>query len=519
MGGQGAKPDKLFGSIEGQLLNQHRKKSRLSPDIITRSDKGNPAGRYSLLTGGTGLVGRYLIRDLFLKGRNLVVIVRSNSRLTAQQRIENILQRWELELDITLPRPVVFEGDITKPNLGLTDQHIEWLTDHCDTVIHNAAVLKFNGACLDEDPWRTNLTGTKNVLALANAAEITNLHYVSTAYVCGNRNERVREDELECGQKFRNDYEQSKYRAEQLVHEAEGFATKTIYRPGVIVGDSKSGYTSTYHGLYLYLRLIATLVPHQPRNELGKLETPIQLPMNGDEPRNLVPVDWVSSVIAQIVCDPSAHNRTFHLTPDKCVTAAELLEHCYAYFNSTGVVFAGENSEAIGGSESQFADEFFRSTQIYEDYNTTDPEFDKSNVLEFAGNLPCPILDREMVFRFIEYGQADKWGKRREKAPQVTRWFEAELEGVVDGLDQMSRKDNDRLAINVFGPGGGQWHLQRGIDGSFQVHDGLPIEPVQTLKLDQGQVEWVLDGQLATANATSSDVWASLFKQFLPVSG
>ena len=68
------------------------------------------------------------------------------------------------------------------------------------------------------------------------------------------------------------------------------------------------------------------LVPQQPRNEDGVIETPIRLPMNGDEPRNLVPVDWVTKVISNIFCSPDAHGRTFHLTPDKCTSAREMTE-------------------------------------------------------------------------------------------------------------------------------------------------------------------------------------------------
>jgi len=200
-----------------------------------------------------------------------------------------------------------------------------------------------------QEPWRTNLGGTENVLEFAAATSIAHLHYVSTAYVCGVRDTVVMESELDVDQTFRNDYESSKFDAEKLVAAAEHFETKTIYRPAVIVGDSQTGFTSTYHGMFLYLRLLSTLIPLQQKDENGIYQTPIKLPMNGDEPRNLVPVDWVSSVICHLVKTKSAHGRTFHLVPDECSTTRMFVDACCEYFNSGGVEYMGEG-ERVGES-------------------------------------------------------------------------------------------------------------------------------------------------------------------------
>ena len=328
------------------------------------NDIGSSARQYVLLTGATGLVGRYLMRDLFLRGCHLAVIVRPTKRMNVQQRIESILQGWENELGRRLPRPIILEGDVCEENLGLGTEEINWIRDHCARVIHSAAALQFNAANVDEEPWRTNLGGTRNVLHLCRMARIAHFHYVSTAYVCGQRNSLVFEHELETGQEFRNDYEQSKFESEKLVRAARHFVTKTIYRPAVIVGDSRSGFTSTYHGLFLYLRLLAILVPQQPRNRDGVIQTPIRLPMNGDEPRNLVPVDWVARVVSNIFCDSAAHGRTYHLTPDRCTSAREIIDYCYEYFNSCGVEFCGRGAARKGAREAreERRDERDRST-------------------------------------------------------------------------------------------------------------------------------------------------------------
>ena len=85
------------------------------------------------------------------------------------------------------------------------------------------------------------------------------MHYISTAYVCGHREDLVKEDEFDVGQEFRNDYENSKFQAEKLVRDFPEFDSLTVFRPVVITGDSITGYTSTYHGTYLYMKLARVL--------------------------------------------------------------------------------------------------------------------------------------------------------------------------------------------------------------------------------------------------------------------
>ena len=219
--------------------------------------------RYTLLTGATGLVGQYLMRDLLMAGERLAVIVRAGKEGTAFERIDAILGRWERELKTHLPRPVVLTGCITASHCGLSPEDLSWIKGNCHRILHNAAVLKFEGVDRSREPWVTNVGGTQNVLNLCREVGIVDLHYVSTAYVCGAQTGVVMESQLDNGQEFRNDYERSKFESEKLVRNCNWIEPATIYRPAVIAGDSHSGYTSSYHGLYLYLRLMATLVPFQ----------------------------------------------------------------------------------------------------------------------------------------------------------------------------------------------------------------------------------------------------------------
>ncbi len=189
---------------------------------------------------GYGLLGRYLSSDLLTSGNKLALLVRGNKRESAHQRVEALMQFWEKRLGEPLPRPVVLEGDIRQPLLGLSDDAVKWVARNCSAILHSAASLKFHDDGCGE-PRLSNIEGTRNVLALCEAASIRHLHYVSTAYVCGLRTGTIYESELDCQQEFRNDYERSKLEAEQLVRSAECLDQLTVYRPAVISGDSQTG--------------------------------------------------------------------------------------------------------------------------------------------------------------------------------------------------------------------------------------------------------------------------------------
>lgn len=448
------------------------------------------------------------MRDLLLKGTKLAVLVRPTKKARVRERVETILQMWESELGHRLPRPVILTGDIGQKDLGLSERQSNWVASYCDQVIHGAAVLRFQGADRKQDPWKTNLTGTQNVIEFSKQSGINHFQYISTAYVCGKREQVVLEEELDVQQEFRNDYEISKFEAEKLIRKsAKHFKSITVYRPGVVVGDSETGYTSTYHGLFLYLRLFAMLVPEQQRNDQGKFETSIRLPIDGDEPRNLVPVDWVSKTIAHLASTPEAFGRTFHLVPDKCTTAREVIEWCYDYFNSGGVEFCGTDAER--SADNEFAEKLFENTSIYASYETSDPHFDKANVTKFAGHLVCPAIDKEMIFRFLEFGKSNNWGKAKPQPPKVARWIESHLTEIalaaqktMGVLGMSSAKKLFKIGLDIHGPGGGQWQLAAQ-DGSFEVTVGLPDESCPILKLSDLQINDLLLRSDADSAATA----------------
>ncbi len=350
-----------------------------------------------LLTGATGLLGRYLLRDLLSANVSVVALVRSTRKQSAAERVELLMRSWEHMLGRDLPRPVVLEGDISQSNLGLDDASVEWVAENCDAMLHNAASLVFQSTDSKSEPWRSNVAGMQNVLDLCQKTGIRDFHDVSTAYVCGLRNGTVLESELDVGQELGNDYERSKVQAEKLVLSADFLAPPTIYRPSIIVGDSSTGFTTTFHGFYAALQLAKTLVEAQRAKGAHVVNADtIRLTLDGNESMNFVPVDWVSAVMIHIVTSPEHHGKTYHLTPSQPVTSRtvhdvlqESLDFGTASFDGPGKLEDPTEVERL----------FYEHIRVYDSYWRDDPIFDRTNTLRAAPHLPCPAVNKEMLLR------------------------------------------------------------------------------------------------------------------------
>ncbi len=476
---------------------------------VTGQDK-----RYWLLTGSTGLVGEYLLRDLLVAGFPVAVLVRHTKKATAAARIEAIMQRWERQMQSELPRPVVLVGDVKAPGLGLADSELLWVKQRVGHLLHNAAVLKFFGPCRSGDPWQTNVVGTQNVLDFIQANEIPDLHFVSTAYVSGRQVQPVREDDFPDVPTFRNDYEHSKWVAEGLVRSASLPKPPTIYRPVVIAGDSESGYTSTFHGLYLYLRTMALLVPQQQRDAAGRIVTPIRLPMRGDVSRNIVPVQWVSQVIAHLLGTTHAHGKTFHLAPEQGITPNELIQYCYEYFGSTGVEFCPEMLSP-GQEENEFASKVFDAIRIYQDYDNSDPKFDTTNLKKYAGHLECPALTQDVITRYLEFGERSRWGKSKSALPDMSLsgWecvqrLSEEIGELIGHLPLKSGAGHT-VSFQLLGPGGGPFTIivpgtQAGPSARPQVLSGLVQQPSMLLQMSTRSLQQWLASDFVQRKKTTA---------------
>ena len=259
-------------------------------------------------TGFPGFIGRRLVRRLIEGDPELRVAALVEPRFAARAR--------EAAAEIAAERIEVLEGDISERRLGLADEDYERLVREVSSAYHLAAI--YDLAVPLETAQRVNVDGTGNVLELcARCESLGRLNYVSTAYVAGDRKGVVYEHELVLGQGFKNHYESTKFQAELWVREEMGRVPTTIYRPAIVVGDSRTGETQKFDGPYYMLRTIARSArDNMPIPQFGRSSAPF----------NCVPVDFVVEAMVVAADAPEALGATLHLVDPEPVTAAEVAE-------------------------------------------------------------------------------------------------------------------------------------------------------------------------------------------------
>ena len=254
------------------------------------------ADRTILVTGYPGFLAGRLVPRLAQRGRVVALV---EPRMADRAR------------SVAPDGVVVQPGDITDPLLGLDRATYDRLAGEVAEVHHLAAVYDLAvGAELAE---RVNVQGTQHVVDFTRRAPaLERHHYVSTAYVAGLRSGLVLESELAAGQEFKNHYESTKFAAEVIVRGAMDAVPTTIYRPALVVGDSRTGETAKFDGPYYMLRTIRAM--RGPLPQIGR----------DDALFNVVPVDFVIAAITACAEDAEAAGHTLHLVDPEPLTSAEV---------------------------------------------------------------------------------------------------------------------------------------------------------------------------------------------------
>lgn len=271
-----------------------------------------------LITGATGFLGTQVTR-LILEQTDLhiIVLVRGQDLSAVKHRLKRIWWEWPILTVGIGSRIQVLNADLSLSKLGLGDSSYQDLVESVSYIIHLAADIRLNE--LYDELCRINVAGVRNILELAHAVHrhhgLIRLSHVSTAYVAGRRKGTVPEDALTDRFGFSNNYEMSKFEAESLVRAAGKELPVSVFRPGMVVGDSKNGAVKTFNTIYFPLRLYLT----------SKLKV---FPVSPSLKINMVPCDYVSEAIVKLTFDPKASGLGFHLTlPEKSLpTVREMIQ-------------------------------------------------------------------------------------------------------------------------------------------------------------------------------------------------
>ena len=356
-----------------------------------------------VVTGATGFLGVQLVRELLDRQRQarLALLIRDRTGQSAQHRADSIIPAAERS------RVQVYAGDVSLPQCGLDAVDYQRLTAGTTRVIHCAATVRFDHSLAEARD--INVEGTRRVLDFAAGARLLrSFTYVGTAYVAGERVGLVSENELRVGQSYRNTYEQTKAEAEALVQSYLSSLPGVILRPSIIVGDSRTGATSSFKMMYwplkIYARGLWRTVPGFPAAVL-----------------DIVPVDYVAAAVARLAFDETALGCTVHLCagPSGSATIEEIAQRAAGYFKvreprfvDPKLFFAAVRpllSLMLWGRKRRV----LRDGRAYRDYFTMRMQFDTTHadrLLGPAGIRPPQVMD--YLDRLFHYCVESEWGRK-----------------------------------------------------------------------------------------------------------
>jgi thioester reductase-like protein len=263
------------------------------------------------LTGFPGFIASRLLRRLSRNGGRFLLLVQPAFAERARQELERMAQqtgRSSSEFRL-------LAGDITEPNLGLSPADLETARAESTIVFHLAAI--YDLAVARDLALRVNVDGTRNVNEFARSLpRLCHYHYVSTCYVAGKRTGRILENELHHTAGFRNYYEETKHLAEVEVEALKAELPITIHRPAVVCGDSRSGETAKYDGIYYLIFYLLKWPSVLSTFNIGNSEVAL----------NLVPVDFVVEAMSTLARDPLAIGKTVQLADPEPLSTRELFD-------------------------------------------------------------------------------------------------------------------------------------------------------------------------------------------------
>jgi thioester reductase-like protein len=263
------------------------------------------------LTGFPGFIAGRLVERLARGGARFILLVQPAFTERARIDIARIAERTGAAAEGFR----LVEGDITRAGLGLSAEDLEEARRETTAVFHLAAV--YDLAVAREVATRVNVEGTRNVNEFARSVKnLRRYHYVSTCYVAGLRRGLILESELRHDAGFRNNYEETKYLAELEVDALKRELPVTIHRPSVVCGDSRTGETAKYDGVYYLINYLRIFPRALSLANIG----------NRDVRLNVVPVDFVVEAMAALAADPASAGETVQLADPAPLTTEELFD-------------------------------------------------------------------------------------------------------------------------------------------------------------------------------------------------
>jgi nucleoside-diphosphate-sugar epimerase len=364
-----------------------------------------------LLTGATGTVGSSLAPLLKERGHRLICLVRGDNPVGRLEKAVGSVAGIE-----------VLGGDIVLPGLGIGFAQMRQWRGKIDAIIHCASAIKFDEA-LAKEITSVNVAGTANVLAFAKFVQIPEVHYVSTAYVAGDA-DNFSESDLDIGQTCRNVYERTKLEAEKMVR-AWKSGRHSIYRLGIVVGDTVTGCTTSFNGFYVFVSRYCELRDYClgkiaegecQTNEIGlEPNGMLRLPVYGNfspiSTLNMVPIDWAAKALARLAEIP-ATGQTYHVVHPRPPRIMWLNNFSLRRIGITGFRYEPLPAHSKSSLLERVQRVFDRGATPYIPYTTHEARFDASNLSRALRGYEPPDIDEAFIAKLLDYARSVNFGRQ-----------------------------------------------------------------------------------------------------------
>jgi thioester reductase-like protein len=259
-------------------------------------------------TGAGGFIGRYVLSH-YLEKEDCDLYLLEHGRF--RERLEAFLDDRVSDPG-KRERVKVFSGDVSQAGLGLDAAIADELKQRVTHVIHLAAL--YNLSAPREISMRINVDGTRHLLDfLGEFRSLQRLAHASTIAVAGKHMGTFREDDLDLGQAFENNYDETKFLSEKLVRERRDSIPTVILRPTTVVGHSRTGAIEKIDGPYYALAMIARNMHYV-------------VPDTGGNKFHMGPVDFIADAFYHLFEDDESVGKVFHLVDPEPVTYREFLD-------------------------------------------------------------------------------------------------------------------------------------------------------------------------------------------------
>jgi thioester reductase-like protein len=369
-----------------------------------------------LLTGSTGYIGAHIASNLLADhSEPLNLLVRARSEQEARERLWRSLQ---LHLEFALfeeylnSRVNIFRGDLTDAHFGLADDDYTRLVHTTDSIIHCAASLnrKSEKSCLN-----VNLRGTLEVIQLAMRARdhhgLRRFSHVSTVAVAGQRlDEVVQEDTaIDWNRSDYDPYARTKKFCEHMVRQLLPDVQRTIFRPSIVLGDSRRPETNQFDMVRAFVFLAG--LPALPFRPTARID--------------IVPVDFVADAVAMLHQKERPAHEIYHLSSGTdSETFVELTDALSKAQGKRGPVFApsleGPSSKMVNALAGRAGKIGGLATlmKVFLPYLVWNTVFDSSRVVEEMGRRPAPFS--QYCFPLLKFSRENNFLYKYRDWPPAT---------------------------------------------------------------------------------------------------